>query len=234
MKKRISDLVDCIAASSSRGAVEFAFRQFCNSVDTDLFAYVIIGPTNADVVSTYPAAWRHEYAERRLSRIDPVMAQAKRYRNPFNWSAETFRFPSKDESMIIQQASEFGIRAGISIPVDLPFGTFAMFTLATDKAPSGIDFTRHISSMAIALCLAGEVLSKERQSHKSALPVALTVRQVQCLRWASLGRSAKETAHILGISEEAVSFHRKNARQRLNAKSTSEAVRLACDAGILA
>lgn len=233
MRKRVAELVDCIAASNSRAGVEFAFRRFCHSVDVDLFAYVIGGPSGADVVSTYPFEWRRQYVDGRLSRFDPVVTKAIRERNPFNWSTDTFRFPSKDEARLIQQASEFGIRAGISIPIDLPFGTFAMLTLAKDKPPLGIDLVGHTGSMALALFLARQVLLKEQEGQGSILSTNLTPRQIQCLRWASLGKSAKETAYILGISEEAVSFHRKNARHRLNAKSTSEAVRLACDAGLL-
>ncbi|MFK4259154.1 helix-turn-helix transcriptional regulator [Agrobacterium tumefaciens] len=233
MDSRFSDLIDSIAAATSRGALDHAFRQFANSFEAEMFAFVVARATSIDAICNYPQPWRERYIAETFIRIDPVMTTAKRVQGPFTWSAEGLHCSSPEEAMVLHEASEFGIRSGVSIPVELPYGTFTMLTLASNRSSIGLDFKRHLAPCAVTACMAHRILnstSKDRGPSKSA---DLTMRQLQCLVWASHGKRANETACILGISESAVSFHIKEARKRLNAKSISEAIRIAHDLELL-
>lgn len=57
----------------------------------------------------------------------------------------------------------------------------------------------------------------------------LSIREIECLRWCSLGKTYWETATILGISERTVNFHLTSVRKKLhtttNAHSVANAIR---------
>ncbi|MER8880866.1 helix-turn-helix domain-containing protein, partial [Mesorhizobium sp. M0684] len=58
--------------------------------------------------------------------------------------------------------------------------------------------------------------------------VALSRREIECLKWAARGKTAWEIGRILGISRRTAAYHRDNARKKLGAPTTIQAaVRLA-------
>lgn len=61
----------------------------------------------------------------------------------------------------------------------------------------------------------------------------LSPRQTECLRWASLGKTSKETALILGVSERTVNFHLYGAFGKLRVNSKHAAVAKAVKYGLL-
>lgn len=61
----------------------------------------------------------------------------------------------------------------------------------------------------------------------------LSPRQTECLRWASLGKTSKETAVILGVSERTVNFHLYGAFGKLRVHSKHAAVAKALEYGLL-
>lgn len=61
----------------------------------------------------------------------------------------------------------------------------------------------------------------------------LTPRQTQVLAWAARGKTAAETAIILGVSRKAVEAHLALAAERLGAATKTHAVALALTAGLL-
>ncbi|WP_326525677.1 helix-turn-helix transcriptional regulator [Sphingomonas sp.] len=61
----------------------------------------------------------------------------------------------------------------------------------------------------------------------------LSDREGECLAWVSIGKTAWETAVILGISARTVEFHLHNATRKLGAVNKVHAVALAIRAGML-
>jgi len=64
--------------------------------------------------------------------------------------------------------------------------------------------------------------------------MALSARQTECLWWASQGKTSKETALILGVSERTVNFHLHNAFHKLGVHSKNAAVAKAILQNLLA
>jgi|GEM_PF-2667377 len=59
---------------------------------------------------------------------------------------------------------------------------------------------------------------------KTSFPkITLTKRENECLYWASLGKTAGETACILNISERTVRFHLNTAKEKLDATNITQA-----------
>lgn len=62
---------------------------------------------------------------------------------------------------------------------------------------------------------------------------ALSPRQLECLRWAEAGKSARDTGQILGISQRTVEKHLEQAYQALGVRTRIQAVVRARQLGLL-
>lgn len=61
----------------------------------------------------------------------------------------------------------------------------------------------------------------------------LTERQIECLRWASHGKTMPEIAIIIGISVHTVGHHLADAQLRLGAVNRSHAIATAFRRGLI-
>ena len=61
----------------------------------------------------------------------------------------------------------------------------------------------------------------------------LTQREIQCLNWASTGKTCWETSRILKISERTVQFHLDNARTKLGTGNLVHSVAKAVKLGLI-
>lgn len=68
---------------------------------------------------------------------------------------------------------------------------------------------------------------------RSAPPVRLTRREIQCLKWAAAGKTDGEVSEIVGISLPTVRFHITNAARKLGVPGRSQAVHRAATLGYI-
>jgi DNA-binding CsgD family transcriptional regulator len=61
----------------------------------------------------------------------------------------------------------------------------------------------------------------------------LTARERECLAWSAEGKTAWETGVILGISDQTVISHLRNAQRKMRAANRVQAVAMAIRAGLL-
>ncbi|ROT46630.1 helix-turn-helix transcriptional regulator [Pusillimonas sp. NJUB218] len=61
----------------------------------------------------------------------------------------------------------------------------------------------------------------------------LTPREVECLRWAAIGKTSAEIGAILGLTERTANFHIKNACTKLDVCNRQAAITHALRAGYL-
>lgn len=70
-----------------------------------------------------------------------------------------------------------------------------------------------------------ETLARVLASQPDSLAaIKLTARETEVLRWAGDGKTAAETADILGVAERTVIFHIDNALRRLGAANKTAGV----------
>ncbi|MXP29032.1 hypothetical protein GRI58_09370 [Porphyrobacter algicida] len=72
-----------------------------------------------------------------------------------------------------------------------------------------------------------------RQAHAARRMKGLSPREVEVLQCVSEGHSSKEIARLLGVSPRTVDIHRSNMLLKLDARSTSEAIRIALESRLL-
>lgn len=198
--------------------------------DLGAFAYVelVERPAKAPfLISTYPKTWTDHYFRNRYEDVDPVISGARNGVEPFHWGRDTASgVISPQQQMLFDEAAEFGILAGVTIPIHEGPSRFAAVTLASDQHTMAFHRLvdrdlRTLQLMAVALHTA---ILRAGTGDRLIDGILLTAREYECLRWAALGKSAWEIGRILGIARRTASFHLDNARAKLGVRSVCQAV----------
>lgn len=127
--------------------------------------------------------------------------------------------------------------AALLIPVHLPFGRIGAVSLvprdrntrdlSAEHAAHGHDLG-HLSRIFITSCA-----RLEPAEEQMPVGIALSKREVECLRWAAAGKTDLEISMIIDRSRATIRFHMHNATTKLDAVSRSHAVFKAASLGYL-
>ena len=63
--------------------------------------------------------------------------------------------------------------------------------------------------------------------------VALTKREIECIKWVAAGKTDWEIGQLLGLAEPTAHFHVERPKKKLNAKTRAQAVALFVLHGLL-
>ena len=194
----------------------------------DSFAYLALPQRRATrprIIASYPTAWTSHYLKRRYHRLDPIILTARHRRVPFTWDAGLDAC-SRSTRQFFAEAAEFGIRCGFTLPLHDRIGIAAAVTFATDLPTP--EFRQIYVHYCHVLELMAVLLHRRVQQRLSRPPeicgVRLTPRELECLEWAARGKSAGDTAAILGIAKSTVVFHLEHAKARLGVRTICQAV----------
>jgi LuxR family transcriptional regulator len=174
------------------------------------------------MLNNYPLAWRERYEAARYLGVDPTVAHAVVSTRPMLWSDEVF----DNAADLWEDARGHGLRIGWAQPVHDIKGTAGLLTLArSHEAMSSLEAVDKGPQVAWLAQAAHETLTSVLAS-KSDSPstITLTARERDVLRWAGDGKTAAETADILGIAERTVIFHIDNALRSLGAANKTAGV----------
>src|SRR5690606_29928930 len=117
---------------------ERAMASAAAAFDLVSFAYIAL-PSRAcgrpKLISTYPRRWTSRYLSSRYQYVDPVILRAQSGGGPFRWGVK-FGEPgaSRSQQQLLDEASEFGICCGVTIPIVDRHGRLAAMTFAADEA----------------------------------------------------------------------------------------------------
>lgn len=194
----------------------------------DNIAYLAVNlPTEdggAYIAATYSDEWVKRYVSQDYVKIDPVIQFGMRGILPVDWS----ELPRKQKKVVqlFGEAKEHGIGSqGLSIPIHGVFGETAMFSINVEmQRADWLEFRRSlIRDLQIwAFHFHSRIL--ELHGVEKSEEVELSVREKECLKWASLGKSAWETGEIIGVQKRTVDFFLEQCRVKLHSVSTTQAV----------
>lgn len=128
-------------------------------------------------------------------------------------------------------------RAAIVVPVHMPFGRIGAASVVP-RDPALTDLSQPFAEHAEAigqLCRAFVTSHAQVMDGPARLPVgiALSRREVECLRWAAVGKTDLEIGMIISRSRATIRFHIHNATTKLDAVSRSQAVFKAAQLGFI-
>jgi DNA-binding CsgD family transcriptional regulator len=177
----------------------------------------------------------------RLALISPLPRACRYESEPFWCNAQGFRARQPNSYLTQLDLVDFEKRAcckaAIVVPVHLPLGQIGAmsFSPIDERDDLSEEFEAYSD---ILMILANRFLSgyNKVMHARQAVPgdCQLTKREVECLRWAAVGKTDKEISIILGRSHATVRFHIKNAGEKLNTVNRSQTVFKAAQLGFLA
>ncbi|TIS81080.1 MAG: LuxR family transcriptional regulator, partial [Mesorhizobium sp.] len=168
-----------------------AMAGLTEGLDLMSFAYLSwpMGPNGKPtLISNYPAPWTARYLENRYQNVDPVIARARCGGYPFQWGFDLKSFgPSEPQRRIFEEAAQFGIGCGMTIPIIDRRGNVAAMTFAAGKSdPAFFRVTERYEQglQLIATCF--HIFVRRKFSTDRIVDgVSLTPREYECLQWAA-------------------------------------------------
>jgi LuxR family transcriptional activator of conjugal transfer of Ti plasmids len=226
-------LTEVVVLAQDESGVKFALQRAAMNAGFCAYAYLSLQAEMPKAISNYAQAWQQRYFERHYSKIDPIVRNARSRMEAFAWSNRATPKMTKAHRTFCAEASEFGIRSGVSIPIRTGFGRWAMLTLASDD----IDFAEQQSLNPVAAAAAiGQVHSRLellRVRPTRHQPVPLKADELTCLRWSAEGKSMKAIATIENTSYANVAFFIRNAKAALGVSTLPQATAMAKELGII-
>jgi DNA-binding CsgD family transcriptional regulator len=147
---------------------------------------------------------------------------------PLDW--DDVRSTDETVQHIHEVAEQYGVgRHGISIPIREPGVGDAMFSVNFEcddrhwnevrlRLVSRLHLFAHYYHLRMKDVIAAQPVTAEYD---------LSPREREVLRWAADGKTAWETAQLLGVSERAIRLYTENAITKLRAKTKTQAVAIA-------
>jgi len=198
-----------------------------------------------NILASEVFGWR-EAAERwwerpQLALTSPITLACRYESEPFWCSPEGMHTQRYNPHLIGLDLSDFFERAmteaAIVVPIHLPYGQIGAVSFQP-AIPAKEGLAKEFAEFGELLGMLSRkfVCGYVKVTDKSQwIPsdVKLSKREIECLRWAAVGKTDNEIALILGRSCATIRFHVHNAAQKLDAVNRSQAVFKAGQLGYL-
>jgi LuxR family quorum sensing-dependent transcriptional regulator len=245
------DALTVIEAVDRSEDMPVAFQSIVRTLGFDSYAYLDGTTASVDggrVISTVSRAWHETYVSEGFAQHDPCTARMRVSNAPFMWHevpiGEIEGRPTLAQKTMLA-AREFGYVDGVVMPLHTVDGggkpvvnACSLFWTGTqaDFRSQAEPRLRHLH--LIARSWAERFATFDGRPHRFPAGVRivdglyergpkLRGREIDVLSWAARGKTAAETALILGIGTETVTTHLANASKRLGAANKTHAVAIA-------
>jgi LuxR family transcriptional regulator len=183
------------------------------------------------ILNDYPEAWRRRYAAANFMEVDPVVAHGRRSTAPLLWSEQLFA----SSGGFWEEARSHGLRHGWSQSCLDIHGVGGMLSLSRSSesltpgelADQEVKLRWLVNVAHFALSRIYMAQQPERSNSK------LTAREIEVLKWTADGKTSREVADLLMVSENTVNFHIKNVVAKLQTANKTAAVVRAAMLGLL-
>jgi LuxR family quorum-sensing system transcriptional regulator CciR len=200
---------------------------------------------NGNILASDVFGWcdpSERWWERPLLALTSPITLACRYESePFWCCAAGIHTQQYNPHIVGLDLSDFFERAmteaAIVVPIHLPYGQIGAVSFqpaVPEKDGLGAKFAEFGDLLGMLsrkfICSYVKVMDKAQWIPSD---VKLSKREIECLRWAAVGKTDSEIALILGRSCATIRFHIHNAALKLNAVNRSQAVFKAGQLGYL-
>ncbi|MBX5177216.1 LuxR family transcriptional regulator [Rhizobium leguminosarum] len=181
-------------------------------------------------MSNYPAAWQEHCLKEGYDRLGPIVAASRSQSLPLRWD-EVYADPKTTdrERRIFDDAKNFGLKAGVTVPLRGQGGIFSTMSFVQKEASGLKDFEINYLQFAAWLFHLKIVNTFDCNDERPSL----TGREKECLSWVAKGKSSWDISGILGISANTINYHIKNAMRKLKTGNRIVAVLRAARFGLI-
>ncbi len=195
---------------------------------------------NADVFRWLDdgARW---WEDHRLALHSPLPRACRYESEPFWVNAQGFNTRWRNSYLEEIDLSDFEKRslckAAIVVPVHLPFGQISASSfVSTDREKEDLseEFAHYelLFAQAVRRFVAGYVQAM-RTKRRIPSDCVLSKREVECLRWAAIGKTDREISMILDRSHATIRYHIHRAGEKLDSVNRAQTIFKAGQLGYL-
>lgn len=198
------------------------------------------GILNAEVFG-WVADGERWWEDTRLA-LKSFLPRACRYESePFWYNADGFKTLWRNKYLEGISIKDFKIRmttpSAILIPVHLSFGQIgavSLIPLDRERTDLSEPFKLYADGMGLLVRrFVASYVAAVRTQQWIPSNCSLSKREVECLRWAAIGKTDNDISAILSLSHATVRYHVQRAGEKLNAVNRSQAVFKAGQLGFL-
>jgi LuxR family transcriptional regulator, quorum-sensing system regulator BjaR1 len=181
------------------------------------------------IFGEWPRPWLDRYFSRGYLNGDPTIRRVRAGAAPFFWSE--LGDLNGQEARVMNEASEFGLIGGLTVPLVSLDGETAGFSIAgrrVEHHPRLKGMMTLLATYAMGRCFG---LDKQLET---AEQVILSKREASILQWIGEGKTDRDISEILSISEHTVDKYLRGIFTKLRAPNRAAAVAKAMRAKIIA
>jgi LuxR family transcriptional regulator, quorum-sensing system regulator BjaR1 len=211
-----TDLLECL--------LPFGFKGFTIAVDRKLKSISV----HAALLATWPKDTNEAYVSSGLFHKDPVMVKSHTAIEAFVWDMSVYDASDPDHRQLMGMRRALGVDGGIVVPVMENMGGRTVLFI------SGVNFPKCKETLLMLRLIVQHVVARLNlfrthnlwtEPHTAFVKEShLSPRERQVLGWIAFGKSSRDVAAIMGISEYTVNEHIASAVDKLNASNRTEAV----------
>ncbi len=202
----------------------FGFKSFCCLSITD---FVQPDPNSLDIVE-FPKRWTERYVEKKYFESDIVLKKIGHSTTPEDWSE--YEDISPEQVKILDEASQFGLVHGVSIPIYVPGVLPTIVSISGEN--KDVDPISYPILYVLAMYFHEAILRvKGYKNYNEYADLKLTQREKECLRWVAAGKSDSVIGDILQISRHTVHYHIENVKRKFDLPTRMQAVVRAISTG---
>jgi DNA-binding CsgD family transcriptional regulator len=233
----ISKFIEAFSGASSEDELTRQIGHFTSTIGISQFALSVIAPQSflrptVAIFSNCPSGWVEQYHRDNLLARDPVVYLSMRQTLPIFWDrAITSSIYLPEGGMeVMDMATEFGLRNGVSFPLKGPAGEIGTMSFITSDLGGGL-----INEAAAILRMAADYIfeSAIRVVRQRTPAISLSPRERDCLFWVGEGKRQEEIAAIMGITARTVAYHIQQAVLKTGSSSREQALLKSAIQGLL-
>jgi DNA-binding CsgD family transcriptional regulator len=185
---------------------------------------------HARVFSTWPQSTQSVFEQQAYFQICPVIVRSRTAREPFVWDLSVYDKSIEAHRALLKLRIESGVDGGVCLPVFEAFNGRSVLYLSgmgfdsSHRSVLGLQLlAEHLTNRSNALNLADqpEPSGVERFMRSDR---ELSPRERQVFGWIAFGKSSRDVAGIMSISEHTVNDYIASVMGKLKASNRTEAV----------
>lgn len=172
---------------------------------------------------TYQDDWVRHYQDQDFFSIDPVLKAGAQSLLPVDWDVLDRRAPKVQQ--MFGEAQDFDVgHKGLTFPIRGVNGETALLSITSDFSDREWSQTKsiYIRDFQVIANFIHEMIIRTEGGGR--LCPKLSPREIECLRWASEGKTYEDIAVLIGIRTGTVKTYMEMSRRKLNALNTTHTV----------
>lgn len=237
---RIDDFIHRMNEAENLDRIFAIILHHIQLLEFERFAYWLIRPPEGGLrplcLTNYAESWTEHYTRENMANDDYVGMQSAISVTPFTWHDVVSKTRlTRRQRMVFTDSADAGMRGGATIPLHGPGNAKALLSVAADMPDAQFEklFADRRHEIQIIATYAHAAVMKIGLHKLPPNFTDLTPREIEVLTWAAKGKSRWETSIIIDIKEDTVKTHLENARGKLNASNTTNAIAIAIVNGLI-